>query len=212
MSGPRPLVLASASPRRAEILRTLGIPHEVLPAGVDESERPGETPEAHVERLALGKAAAVAPRRREAWILASDTVVAVEDRALGKPRDAGDAVRMLLELQGRSHRVLTSVALRAPTAPHRKREGEDPPEPGGRVWSGVEATEVGFRPFGREWAEGYAASGEPMDKAGAYGIQGLGSVLVERVDGDYTAVVGLPVSLLVRLFEEVGRPYRFPEG
>ena len=203
------MVLASASPRRADILHTLRIPHQVRPANVDEAERPGESPETYAQRLALEKAAAVAVEHPDAWVLASDTVVALGDRALGKPRDHDDAVRMLLDLSGRTLRVVSSVALRGPD-PAAEGASRGPSE--APVWSGVEATEVIFRAFGREWAEGYAATGEPMDKAGAYGIQGLGAVLVERVSGDYSGVVGLPVSLLVRLFEEAGHPYRFPEG
>ena len=212
--GPQPLVLASASPRRADILHTLRVPHLVRPADVDETEREGESPEAYAERMALEKAAAVAAEHPDAWLLASDTVVALEDRVLGKPRDHDHAVHMLLELAGRAHRVVSSVVLRAPVgvgegkgSGGRSRRGAPGAPP---IWSGVEATEVVFRPFGQAWAEAYAATGEPMDKAGAYGIQGLGAVLVERVSGDYSGVVGLPVSLLVRLFEEAGHPYRFP--
>jgi septum formation protein len=193
--GPGPLVLASASPRRAEILETLGIPAEVHPALVDETVLPGEDPEEHAERLARAKAAAVAGLSPGRWVLAGDTVVVVDDHILGKPRDEGHAVEMLLILQGRSHRVVSALALVAP---------------GGRVFSGVQSTEVRFRAFDEAFAQAYAATGEPMDKAGAYGIQGLGSVLVEGVDGDYSGVVGLPVPLLVQLLDEAGRSYRFP--
>lgn len=189
------LVLASASPRRADILETLGIPAEAHPARVDESVLPGEGPEQHAERLARAKAAAVAGLLPGRWVLAGDTVVVLDDRILGKPRDEAQAVEMLLLLQGRSHRVVSALALVGP---------------GGRVFSGVQSTEVRFRTFDRGFAEAYAATGEPLDKAGAYGIQGRGAVLVEGVEGDYSGVVGLPVPLLVRLLDEAGRPYRFP--
>jgi septum formation protein len=190
-----PLVLASASPRRAEILETLGLPTEVYPARVDESVLPGEEAEEHAERLARAKAAAVAGLLSGRWVLAGDTVVVVDDRILGKPRDEGHAVEMLLALQGRTHRVISALAL---------------VDPAGRVRSGAQSTEVRFRPFDEAFARGYVATGEPMDKAGAYGIQGLGSVLVEGVEGDWSGVVGLPVPLLVDLLEQAGRPYRFP--
>lgn len=192
--GEAPLVLASASPRRAELLRMLGIPYETLPVDVDESVLPDEGPEAHVERLARLKAGAAAERRPGAWTLGGDTVVTVDGEILGKPREPRDAVRMLLRLQGRGHQVLSGLALQ---------------DPDGRIRSGVGATEVRFRAFDRATAEAYVATREPMDKAGAYGIQGAGSALVEGITGDYFTVVGLPVPLLVRLLEEAGRPYRF---
>lgn len=191
-----PLILASASPRRAEILAMLGLDHRVIPAHVDETRRPGEAPEVYVERLAREKAAAVHDRAPGSWVLAGDTTVAVGDQVLEKPVDREDAVRMLLSLQDREHRVATGLALAAPQ--------------GGLV-SGVEVTRVRFRPFDEATARAYAATGEPMDKAGGYGIQGMGGALVEGIEGDFSAVVGLSVPLLVRLLAEAGRPYRFPE-
>jgi len=192
-----PLLLASASPRRAEILRTLGIAHRVVPADIEEARRPGEAPEGYVERMAREKAGAVRALHPEAWVLAGDTTVAVDQRVLEKPGDAAEAVQMLLALQGREHQVATGLALVGPE---------------GVVKSGVRVTRVRFRAFDRTTARNYAATGEPMDKAGAYGIQGLGGALVEAIDGDFTTVVGLSVPLLVRLLERAGRPYRFPEG
>lgn len=192
MSGPEPLVLASASPRRSEILRTLGLAHEVRPARIDETPLDGESAASYVERLARAKAAAVARERPDSWVLAGDTIVTLDDELLGKPRDTGDAVRMLLRLAGGVHRVVSALAFSTP---------------GGRQHSGVEATEVRFGPFGPEVAAAYVATGEPMGKAGAYAIQGRGAALVEEIHGDYFTVVGLPVSLLVRLLDEVGRPY-----
>ena len=191
-----PLVLASASPRRAEILAMLGLDHRVIPAHVDETRRPGEAPEVYVERLAREKAAAVHEGAPASWVLAGDTTVAVENQVLEKPVDREHAVRMLLSLQGREHQVATGLALAAPQ--------------GGLV-SGVEVTRVRFRPFDEATARAYAATGEPMDKAGAYGIQGMGGTLVEGIEGDFSAVVGLSVPLLVRLLAEAGRPYQFPE-
>ncbi len=189
------LVLASASPRRSEILGTLGIRHQTQPAHIDESLLPDESPATYAERLSRGKAAAVAGLRPGEWILAGDTVVALGSRVLGKPRDADEAVRMLLDLRGRTHRVLSALAL---------------VEPGDRIRSGVQVTRVTFRAFDEDFARAYAATDEPMDKAGAYGIQGKGAALVEEISGDYSGVVGLPVPLLLRLLAEAGRPYRFP--
>jgi len=199
---PDPIVLASASPRRSEILSTLGIPHRVSPADVDETPFPAEDPVAHVERLARAKAEAAAVLHPREWILAGDTVVAVDGEVLGKPVDRAEAVTMLLRLQGRGHQVASGLALVLPS------EGRDGAH---RILGGVEITQVRFRSFGPATAEAYAATGEPLDKAGAYGIQGLGSILVEGIQGDYSNVVGLPVPLLVRLLEMGGRPYRFPD-
>lgn len=192
MSGPEPLVLASASPRRSEILRTLGIAHDVHPARIDEGPLDDEPAAAYAERLARAKAAAVALERPDAWVLAGDTVVTVDDDLLGKPRDEDDAVRMLLRLAGGVHQVVSALAFSTPE---------------GRQRGGVETTQVRFRPFGPEVAAAYVATGEPMGKAGAYAIQGRGATLVDGIHGDYFAVVGLPVSLLVRLLDEVDRPY-----
>lgn len=204
------IVLASASPRRSEILSTLGIPHRVSPADVDETPFPAEDPAAHVERLARTKAEAVAARHPGAWVLAGDTVVVVDGTVLGKPLDEAEAVTMLLRLQGRFHRVASGLALALPLE---RSVGASPPlRPGSRhLVSGVETTRVRFRSFDRAMAQDYAGTGEPLDKAGAYGIQGLGSILVEEIQGDYSNVVGLPVPLLIRLLEMGGRPYRFPD-
>jgi septum formation protein len=216
------LLLASQSPRRSAILHELGILHEICPADIAEVRRPEESPEAYVERLAREKAMAVyaavartsartappteppltAPPSAPHFILAGDTTVALGPDVLEKPVDAEDAVRMLMALSGVTHRVASGLALlqlndAAPLQP--------------QIWSGVSVTEVRFRPFERDEAERYVATGEPMDKAGAYGIQGLGGVLVDEIRGDFTTVVGLPVPLLVRLLAEAGTPYRFPE-
>lgn len=191
-----PLVLASGSPRRAQLLAMLGLRFEVVPAQVDESMQPGEEPAPHVERLAREKTGLIAARRPEALVVGSDTIVVVNGEVLGKPRDDQEALRMLLRLQGREHRVETGIAVAAP---------------GGRMGSAVEGVMVRFRSFSRQTARDYVATGEPRDKAGAYGIQGYGAALVERIDGDFFAVMGLPVARLISLFEAVGWRYNFRE-
>lgn len=188
------LVLASASPRRRQLLEQLGLAVEVRPADVDEAALEDETPGAHVERLARAKAEAVAAVETDALVIGGDTVVVLDGEILTKPTNPADAVGMLLRLQGREHRVDTGVAVTPP---------------GGRTVAAVVSAAVRFRSFDRATAEAYVATGEPMDKAGGYGIQGYGSVLVEEVRGDYFAVMGLPLSRVVRLLEEVGYRYGF---
>ena len=190
MSRPR-VVLASASPRRRDLLTLIGIPHDVRPADVDETLRPGEPPAAYVERLAREKATALGDH--EAVCIGSDTTVVVDDDVLAKPESESDAARMLRRLSGRSHVVLTGVAVAW----------------GGRVESAVEEVGVTFRALSDLDIARYIATGEPMDKAGAYGIQGYGATIVTRVDGDYFAVMGLAVNRMVRLFERLGLAYPF---
>ena len=192
-SAPR-VVLASASPRRADILRQLGLEAIVRPAEVDERYLAGESPAEHVERLARLKAERVAAAEADALVIGGDTVVLLDgDRVLGKPADADDAARTLLSLSGRTHAVLSGLAL---AGPH------------GTV-STVARTEVRFRELSEREARAYVASGEPMDKAGAYGIQGLGAALVEAISGDYYSVVGFPVSAFIGLLEDAGWRYAF---
>ena len=193
MSAPA-IVLASASPRRSQLLEQLGLRFEVVPADVDEAEEAGETASAHARRLALTKARAVAALRSDALVVGGDTVVTLHDEILGKPADQGDALRTLLRLQGHEHRVETGVAVVAP---------------GGSEAVDVVGADVRFRRFDRAFAEAYVATGEPLDKAGAYGIQGYGAALVESIRGDYFAVMGLPVARLVELFGELGWRYGF---
>ena len=202
MSAAPELILASQSPRRAEYLRMLGIEFTVQVADIDESWLDGESPRDHVERLAREKAATVSrilserdmPAGETAHVLAGDTVVVLDGDILGKPADEADAVEMLLSLSDRSHEVASGLALLSPD---------------GRVHSGVSVTEVRFRSLDRPTAEAYAATGEPLDKAGGYGIQGQGASLVESIRGDYYTVVGLPVPLMLGLFHEAGWDYRF---
>lgn len=184
-----PLLLASASPRRLELLRALGLEPLVRPADVDETLRPGEDPHDAAERLARAKAAAVAAAAPEgSVVLAADTIVVLGGEALGKPRDDDDARRMLRALRGRAHDVVTGVAL--------ARDG--------RLVSGRETTEVLFAPMTDEEVDAYVASGEPADKAGAYALQGLGGLFVERITGTPSNVIGLPFRLVRRLGAEVG--------
>jgi septum formation protein len=185
------VILASASPRRRELLALVGIPHEVRPANIDESYLAGETPRAHAERLARGKASAI--DERDAVVIGSDTIVVVDGDILGKPRDRAHAAAMLRRLSGRSHVVMTGIAARWR----------------GQLLSAVEETDVTFRPLGDDEIERYIDTGEPMDKAGAYGIQGFGATIVERVDGDYFAVMGLPLNRLARLLGALGLRYAF---
>jgi septum formation protein len=186
-----PLVLASSSPRRRELLGLLGLTPEIIPSDIDESWRTGELPLPHAERLARGKAAAL--HRPDALVIAADTIVVLDGAILGKPADAADAARMLRLLSGREHLVHTAIAVayRNHTA------------------SGVETTRVRFRTLDEPTIAAYVATGEPMDKAGAYGIQGFGAVIVERIEGDYFTVMGLGLGRLVGLMAEVGVAYRF---
>lgn len=190
---PARIILASQSPRRRELLLLIGIPHEVRPADLDETVLPGEVPSAHAERLARSKAEVVASHQPEAVVIGADTIVVLDGNILGKPAGAGEAAATLRRLSGRTHTVHTAVAVT-----HL-----------GRTVSGVESVEVTFRPLTDDQIAAYVATGEPMDKAGAYGIQGYGAVIVERVHGDYFAVMGLALGRLVGLLEKVGVPYRF---
>lgn len=190
--GPR-LVLASASPRRLDILRQLGLDPEVRPADVDEAMFPAEDPGAHVRRLAREKAERVAGELPGALVVAGDTVVVRDGQVLGKPATPAEAVAMLESLAGRAHEVLSGLAIAGAS---------------GTV-DGVTRTVVRFRHFDRDQAVRYVDTGEPLDKAGAYGIQGLGAALVEDVSGDYYSIVGLPVPTLMDLLEQCGWRYAF---
>lgn len=191
----RTVVLASSSPRRRDLLDLIGIKHDVRPADVDESIVGGETPADYAERLAREKAEAIAGDGADI-VIGADTVVVVDGRVLGKPVNEQQAAAMLESLGGRTHTVLTAVAIVVD----------------GRTSSGVEEVAVTFRPLTLEEIDSYVATGEPMDKAGAYGIQGYGATIVERVEGDYFAVMGLPLVRLVRLLAERGIHYDFANG
>lgn len=189
--GPPRLVLASSSPRRAEVLRTLGLDFRVEPPELDEEILSGEPPSDTVERLARRKAATAA--RPDALALGADTLVALDGEVLGKPPDRAGTEAMLRSLSGRTHRVHTGVAVASPE----------------RTESGVRTTRVRFRALTADEISEYAATDEPADKAGAYGIQGMGASLVEAIEGDYFAVMGLPVSLTLELLERFGWRYAF---
>jgi septum formation protein len=177
------LVLASSSPRRRELLTAAGLAIEIDPADIDERPLPGEPPRAYVERLARAKAATVAARHPGRVIVAADTTVAVDEEILAKPEDAADAARMLTLLSGRSHHVFTGVAV--------ARDAE--------IQSGVDASVVTMRPIGDEEIAAYISSGEPLDRAGGYAIQGGAARFVTGCQGAFDNVVGLPISLVQRL-------------
>ncbi len=180
------LILASASPRRAELLAAAGFEFEVAPQHVDETPRDGESAEAYVLRVAWEKVHS-ACRKSGTTVIGADTVVLIDGSILGKPADADEAAGMLKRLSGRDHAVLTGVAV------------------GGREEAGeVSRTTVRFLPLTDEEIAWYVASGEPWDKAGGYAIQGLASRFVERIDGSYSNVVGLPIAVVYRLLRRIG--------
>ena len=187
------VVLASASPRRRDLLNLIGIAHEVRPADIDETMRPREAPRRYAERLAREKASAVATRDPDLITIGADTVVVIDRKVLGKPADPSDAARMLRLLSGREHTVITAVAVSR----------------GRKLRSAIEEVRVKFRRLRDDEIDEYIAMGEPMDKAGAYGIQGYGATIVERIEGDYFAVMGLPLVRLVGLMRDVGVRYQF---
>ena len=182
-------MLASKSPRRAEILRAVSWPFESAPADIDETQRPHEDAPTYVLRLAREKAAGVANSRSSGLVLGADTVVVIDGTILGKPRDDDDAVRMLRMLRGRWHEVLTGVAL--------VRAGTD------RSVAGQQSTRVKFSELTDEEIAWYVASGEPLDKAGAYAVQGMAGLLIEEVQGEYFNIVGLPIRLVYELSRKI---------
>ncbi|MBI5084701.1 MAG: septum formation inhibitor Maf [Acidobacteria bacterium] len=181
------IVLASQSPRRRELLAQAGFTFIVRVPAVEEIHQPGESPSDYVQRLAAAKAAAVQASGEE-WVLAADTTVVVGSHILEKPASPADAARMLRLLSGRDHAVITGVCLRH----------------GSQSWSAIESTTVRFAPLSEAEILAYAASGEPLDKAGAYAIQGLASRFIPRIDGCYFNVVGLPIALVYRLLRDAG--------
>lgn len=190
------VILASQSPRRRDLLLLIGVQHEVVPADIDETLLPGEVPAAHAERLAREKSRLVASRYPGDVVIGADTIVVLDGEVLGKPHNSGEAVATLTRLSGRTHTVHTAVAVTL----------DD------RTLSAVESVEVTFRRLRRDVIEAYVATGEPMDKAGAYGIQGYGATIVERIHGDYFSVMGLPLGRLVNLLHEMGLQYQFEGG
>src|SRR6266508_2486344 len=187
-----PIVLASRSPRRRQLLEMLGIPFRVVAPDVDETRRGSELPEHYVTRLAQLKARTVAQREASHVVLAADTTVVLRGRIFEKPATPEEAVEMLHRLQGRKHQVMTAVA-----------GAQD-----GRVEHALDVTDVTFRPLSDAQIAAYVATGEPLDKAGAYAIQGKGAALVEGIRGDFFSVMGLPLRLALELLERFGVPYR----
>jgi septum formation protein len=192
-SGPE-IILASASPRRADLLRQIGLPFSIQPSSLDEDGpsvlAPGETPEERASCLALAKAWEVVARLTRGLVVGADTMVVCGQDILGKPRDDGEAGAFLLRLAGRTHRVVTGVAVV---------DAESK-----RAEVAAQVTTVRMRPFGPTEVAAYVATGEPRDKAGAYAIQGHGSLLVESIEGDYFTVVGLPLTTLAGLLRRFG--------
>lgn len=196
-----PLLLGSGSPRRREILATLGLPLLVAAAEIDETHRPGEAPLAYLERVTRDKLAAVAAipeAARAGALLCADTTVILDDHPLGKPADEADARAMLRALSGRAHHVSTCFAVSGPAEPARALHLE------------TVTSRVIFRALEEAEIEGYAATGEGLDKAGAYAIQGIGSFAVARVEGSYSNVVGLPACEVVVALRRAGLIPRFP--
>jgi septum formation protein len=185
-----PIILASNSPRRKDLLRQIGVDFSVDPADVDERILPGESPEGYAVRVALDKARVAAARTGTGILIAADTIVVLDDEILGKPADAADAERMLTMLSGKVHCVITGLAVMDAAT--------------GKSLSRTSITRVWFRSLAPSEIISYVATGEPLDKAGAYGIQERGALLVDKIDGCYFNVVGLPLSLLGELLRAFG--------
>jgi len=195
----RMIVLASASPRRQELLRNAGIAFTVQPADINEAPLAGESPRDCAERLAREKALAVFRARPLDYVLGADTIVVVDGAILGKPRDADDAVRMLRLLSGRTHAVITGVCVVNPVA-----SGQRSVAGKTDLLTASETTSVTFFELSADEIRDYVATGEPMDKAGGYAIQGMASRWIPRIEGDYSNVVGLPVALVYRMLRTRG--------
>ena len=193
------LVLASASPRRQELLRNAGIPFVVQPTDIPEDLKEGEAPRSFAERLAREKTLAIFCQRPNDFVLGADTIVVVDARILGKPCDATDAARMLRLLSGRTHQVITGVCLAGPQPRTENRKLET-----GFEDIRSETTRVTMDTLSDDDIHSYISTGEPLDKAGAYAIQGRASRWVSRIEGDYFNVVGLPVSLVCKMLREHG--------
>jgi septum formation protein len=193
-----PLILASSSPRRARYLRELGFSFRQVPPEVDEAIRRGETPKPYVRRLAVSKVGAVAARYPRHWVVGADTTVVVDGKLLGKPADGPDARRMLKLLSGRRHQVVSAIALA---------RFEDR-----RIRCRVSTTRVSFRKLRPEEIRAYVETGEPIGKAGAYAIQGKGALLVSRIEGSFSNVVGFPLEKFFELWSDAGLPLPWVSG
>jgi septum formation protein len=184
------IILASSSPRRRELLQSIGLKFEVMPSSVPEVAENGEEVEHYVRRLSDAKAAEIAAGNRDAWVIGADTVVYLDEHLLEKPKDAVDAVRMLELICGRTHTVYTGLTLRHMSS--------------GYADTTVARSSVTMHPLTRREIEWYVATGEPMDKAGAYAVQGIGAMFIDRIDGNYTNVVGLPLAALFEMMKRAG--------
>ena len=184
------LILASQSPRRRELLESIGLPFDVVPSSVPEVHAPGESPDDYVTRLSQAKADAVAAIHRDRWVIAADTIVMLGDLLLEKPADQSDARRMLSLIAGQTHVVHTGLTLQHADATYRH--------------TAVARSEVRMLPLTADEVAWYAATGEPLDKAGAYAVQGIGGMFIESIDGSYTNVVGLPLALLFQMLKRAG--------
>ena len=191
------IILASASPRRQELLRNAGISFTVQPADINETPLAGEAPRDCAERLAREKALAVSRNNPGQWVLGADTIVVVDEAILGKPRDNEDAARMLRLLSGRTHAVITGVCVVEPVDSGQRSVV-------GKINTSSETTLVTFCGLSDEEIREYVATGEPMDKAGAYAIQGMASRWIPRIEGDYSNVVGLPVAMVYGMIRKQG--------
>jgi septum formation protein len=213
------LILASSSPRRQELLREIGIPFQVHAANINEDQRPGELPMEYALRLAREKAVVVSKQYPQSYVLGADTIVVVDGEVLGKPIDHADAARMLRLLSGRAHEVTTAVSLIAPNfaAPSTASQSKAVPNTvtsetgvpnlaaqGTLVETRASTTKVYFREIAEAEIQQYVAGGEPMDKAGAYAIQGGASRWTDRIEGEFSNVVGLPLSLVTEMFKITG--------
>jgi septum formation protein len=183
-------ILASSSPRRRELLRSIGVDFDVIPSNIPEERGEGETPEEYVARLSREKAYAIAAKHPDRWIIAADTTVALDDLVLEKPIDAEDAKRMLKTIAGKTHVVYTGVTLTRHT-PH-------------SIDTHVATSEVRILPLTARDIDWYVATGEPLDKAGAYAAQGAGGMFIDSIHGSYTNVVGLPLALLFQMLRKAG--------
>jgi septum formation protein len=184
------LILASASPRRIELLERVGLAFRVMPSGLEEAARPGESPEERVLRLSAAKAEALARRHPEAWVLGADTIVVIDGRVLGKPADPGEAKEMLRTLSGREHTVYTGFSVLAGG--------------GRRAVTRAVASTVLFKPIPEEEMDWYVRSDEPYDKAGGYAVQGMGAFFIREIRGSYTNVMGLPLCEVIEVLREAG--------
>jgi septum formation protein len=198
------LILASSSPRRQELLREIGIPFQVHAANINEDQMPGEPPINYALRLAREKAQAVATQYPQSYVLGADTIVVLNGEVLGKPKDHADAARMLRLLSGHSHEVTTAVSLIAPSTISPNTIPSEKVAQGTLAETRASTTKVFFREIAEPEIQQYVAGGEPMDKAGAYAIQGGASRWTDRIEGEFSNVVGLPLSLVTEMLKITG--------